>query len=176
MVQINVKRVVAVGGSVLLAALVVACAPDKKKPETSEPRANSVDSFIEAQAAEGAREDAMLNATHFTGPRLNTAGQTKINLMLRNQPPTEQLMVYLDLSKNDPLAAARRQSLQDFVKTSGFPIAQLQLKDGPNPATNHPAAAGLQQLRKTDSDYKSSGQNTDGTGSVGVTEGSTQKP
>jgi hypothetical protein len=91
--------VVVVGAAVLAVLLsgAVGCSSHKKektakKDETFHPdffppesEQRQVDRFVEVQAAEGAKDDAMLFASHFDGNELNTAGQVKLNLMLRNQ-------------------------------------------------------------------------------------------
>src|SRR5438105_3637689 len=92
---------------------------EKKKTDffPSEERIRTVERFAEAQASEGAREDAMLNPSHFDGPDLNTAGQSKLNLMLRNHPPHQPLVVYLDLPKGDTLVGARNSAVEQYLKT-----------------------------------------------------------
>src|SRR5262245_36479412 len=157
---------VVVGATILSMLIgVVGCASsnnkaakEAKKQESFQPEffdnenlQRSVDRFVEVQAAEGAREDAMIFASHFDGDELNTAGQAKLSLMLRNQSPRQPLVVYLSLSPNDPLAGARRSAIEHYVKDSGIAIAKLDIREGDNPDMRTSALTNLRNLRKTDS-------------------------
>jgi hypothetical protein len=134
----------------------------------------AVDRFVEVQAAEGAKEDAMLFATHFDGDELNTAGQAKLNLMMRNLTPREPMVVYMSLAPKDPMAAARRAAVEQFVKDSGIAVAHLDIKEGDNPGMRTTASANLHNLGKTDSDYKGGQQG--GGGNEGVTSQGVEAP
>jgi hypothetical protein len=155
----------AVAAAVLLSGA-VGCSSKKKptKEETyqadffpSESEQRSVDRFIEVQAAEGAKDDAMLFASHFDGNELNTAGQVKLNLMLRNQTSRQPMVVYLNLPQGDTLVSARRTAVEQHIKDSGVAIASLEVKEGDNPAMLTNANTNLRNLPKTDSDYQGSG-------------------
>jgi hypothetical protein len=163
------KSAVVVTGAVALSVLIGAagCSSSKKKPEkeetyqpgffNAESEQRSVDRFIEVQAAEGAKDDAMMFASHFDGNELNTSGQVKLNLMLRNQSSRQPMVVYLNLPMNDPFAAARRSAVEQHIKDSGVAIAGLEVKEGDNPAVLTNANTNLLNLHKTDSDYKEGG-------------------
>ena len=163
--------------SALLAAIVIstgatgcaskdkqAQAKKEKKPESFHPdffgpesEQRTVDRFVEVQAAEGAKEDAMLFGSHFDGDELNTAGQVKLSLMLRNHSPRQPLIVYMALPPNDPFAAGRRSAVEDFVRQSGIAVAKLDLRDGDNPDLRTNAARNLANLPKTDSGPRAGG-------------------
>src|SRR5678816_608443 len=106
---------------------------------------------------DSAKDDAMLFASHFDGNELNTAGQVKLNLMLRNQSSRQPMVVYLNLPANDPMMAARRTAVERHVKDSGMAVASLEVKEGDNPAMLTNANTNLRNLPKTDSDYKGGG-------------------
>src|SRR4030095_6404991 len=137
---------VVVTGTVALAVLIGAagCSSSKKKPKKEETyqadffptehEQRPVDRFIEVQAAEGAKEDAMLFSSHFDGNELNTSGQVKLNLMLRNQSSRQPMVVYLNLPQGDPLVSARRSAVEQHIKDSGVAITSLEVKEGDNPA------------------------------------------
>jgi len=153
-----------------------------KKEESFQPeffdsptQQRSVDRFVEVQAAEGAKEDGMLFATHFDGDELNTAGQAKLNLMMRNLSPREPMVVYMSLAPNDPMAAARRSAVEQYVKDSGIAVAHLDIKEGDNPNMRTTASANLHNLAKTDSDYKG-GQGGAGGGASGLSSSGVEAP
>jgi hypothetical protein len=146
-------------------------ASDKFFIPDGHPRA--VNEFIDQMAASGATEDATLNSGDFTGHGLNTAGRAKLDLMMKHHGSDRPMVVYLNLAPKDPAASPRRDSVKHHVDNSGMHIASLELKDGANPATLHPAAPALAQLRKTDSDNRSSGgYGSSANGAMGVTQGS----
>src|SRR5207249_2826739 len=99
---------------------------------------------------------ATLNSGDFTAGKLNTAGQEKLRLMLLGHASDQPAVVYLNLAAKDPMADAHRDSVRQYAQQISY-SGQLELKDGANPATLHPAAPALVQLQKTDSNYRSSG-------------------
>jgi hypothetical protein len=180
MLAMTNKAVLVVG--LALAVALCGCSSNKKKEEAAKDKQpdafqreffetgasqRAVDRFVEVQAAEGAKEDAMLFASHFDGNELNTAGQAKLNLMLRNQSPQQPMTVYLSLGPNDAMAGARRSAVEKYVKDSGIAVASLDVKEGDNPDTRTTASSNLRNLRKTDSDYHSGGE----AGTTGGTQG-----
>ena len=171
--SINKTTVLAVAALAIALGATTGCSSTKKKEPVAkakkqdsfqsdffatESHQRAVDRFVEVQAAEGAKEDAMLFASHFDGNELNTAGQAKLNLILRNQSPQQPMVVYLSLAPNDGLAGARRSAVERFVKDSGIAIASLDLREGDNPEMLTTASTNLRNLRKTDSDYHSGGE------------------
>jgi len=159
---ISGKRTCLIAGA-LLPALVLGCSHDKKKEARhddffpQEGSVRQVDKFLEIQAAEGAKEDAMLFASHFDGEELNTSGQTKLHLMMRDRSPRQPLVVYMNLGVEDKLAKARRSAVEQYLKYSGATMARVEFQDGDNPYMRSTAATGLRNLRKTDSDYEHGG-------------------
>src|SRR5262249_12861713 len=92
-----------------------------------------IDRIAAAQAAAGAREDAMLNRNHFEGAELNSLGRSKLHLMNHGRPEDQRLVVYLDLPSTDERTAARRASVQKYLEDDGLAVGQFELKNGPNP-------------------------------------------
>ena len=107
-----------------------------------------VDQFAQAQAADGAAEDAMLGDAHFDAGELNSLGRYKLNLILRGahgKPAT----VYLISADKD--AQARAAAVDRFWKESqyGSSVA-LTAKEGFNPDGGASSNVGLNGLRKLD--------------------------
>src|SRR3954470_17516811 len=57
----------------------------------------STQNFMTAQAASGARNDATLYPMHFDCGRLNSLGEGKLDLMLKDDDSTDAVVVYMDL-------------------------------------------------------------------------------
>ncbi len=106
---------------------------------------HTVDEFVMASAASGAREDAMLFESHFDGEHLNSAGKGKLFLMLENRAEAP-VDVYLDLPVNDPLAKARMQSVKEYLKKTGLGGSGVQVKEGDNPNVRTAAAQRTSRL------------------------------
>jgi hypothetical protein len=104
---------------------------------------------IDAQSAAGARADATLHDFHFTGGKLNTLGENKLDLLLPDQPDMD-LVVYVDLPKDDS-TDARKSAVSDYLHYRGMDVSHVKLVDGPNPGTRTPAADGLARMSKTES-------------------------
>ena len=91
----------------------------------------------DAQAARAAREDGTLRSYHFTGVELNTLGEDRLNLMLRDGGAFVPLVVYLDVpSANLP---GTRQSVVNFLRERGLREDQITLETGHNPNVTSPA-------------------------------------
>jgi hypothetical protein len=116
--------------------------------------------FIEVMAASGARADAMLYAHHFDGAALNSLGEQKLSLMLKDDDSASPMTVYLNLKENDAVSKQRQASVVAFLKDKGLADAQIEIVYGDNPATRSPAAQHLSNLGKTDS--------SDAAGSMGA--------
>jgi hypothetical protein len=106
-----------------------------------DPNGERVTRFNEIQAANGARNDAMLYPAHFDGARLNSLGQSKVLLMLQDSESKEPATVHLVNCGQGDLLAQRKASVQ----------AYLQAEVGPNKLTFHPAAPELLRFNKTES-------------------------
>jgi hypothetical protein len=118
---------------------------------------HTVDEFVMASAAAGAREDAMLFESHFDGERLNSAGKAKLFLMLENRAEAP-IDIYVDLPANDPLANQRMHAVKDYLAKTGLGGSGVQVKEGDNPAVRTAAARGLLDYHKTDTGLEVSGE------------------
>src|SRR4051812_14933844 len=67
--------------------------------------------FLEVSAAAGARADAMLANQHFDGPRLNSLGQAKLDLMLKDDRAAAPLTVYLNFPEKDATSGKRHDAV-----------------------------------------------------------------
>jgi hypothetical protein len=108
------------------------------------------DAWAEAQAASGARSDAMLCKSHFDGPRLNSLGEAKLSLMLKDDDACEPMTVYLNVPDKDDLANARKSAVVTYLKDTGLADNQISIVYGDNPATHNPTAKFLPNLSKTE--------------------------
>src|SRR5689334_4834573 len=85
----------------------------------------------DAQAARAAREDGTLRTYHFTGVELNSLGEDRLDLMLRDGGAFVPLVVYLDVpSANLP---GTRQSVANYLRERGVREDQITLETGANP-------------------------------------------
>ena len=128
------------------------------------PRA--VHRFADAQGASGARFDATLHPQHFDRGVLNSLGQEKLGLMLKDDEICDPLVVYLEVPSNDVLAG-RQDSVRVYLKDRGLDDRQIQLEVGPNPSARGPAGPGIAAKRLIDSGAPV-GTNPEPTGSAGA--------
>jgi hypothetical protein len=106
--------------------------------------------FAEAQAAAGARADAMLYKQHFDGPRLNSLGEAKLADMLKDDDAPTPMTVYLKLDETTTLSKSRQQSVVTYLKDLGLSENQITIVYGDNPASRSPIAPALKAYNKTD--------------------------
>lgn len=97
--------------------------------------------FIDVQAANGARNDAMLYPAHFDGGQLNSLGEAKLTMMLQDAESSQPQTVYLVNCGEGDLLAQRKAAAE----------AYLQAAVGPNKLTFHPAAPEIIRYLKTES-------------------------
>jgi len=116
--------------------------------------------LAELQAAAGARFDAMLHRQHFDGARLNSLGEEKLSLMLKDDNSPAPVLVYLNVDEKGKFTPARKDAVIAFLKDKGLAADQIQLEFGENPATRSPAARHLANQSKLE------GAPTSGPGSV----------
>jgi len=106
-----------------------------------------VSAFADRQAANGARNDAMLYPHHFEGGQLNSLGRAKVLLMLDDDSATTAAdktatrTVHLVNAGEGELLAQRKQSVELYLKTA----------QGPNELAFHLAAPNLVRFDKTES-------------------------
>ena len=100
-----------------------------------------VSKFVNVQASNGARNDAMLYAHHFTAGHLNSLGRSKVLLMLEDCESCEPIVVHLVNVGEGELLEQRKASVELYLKTA----------EGPNKLAFHPAAPNLIRFAKTES-------------------------
>jgi hypothetical protein len=122
--------------------------------------------FAEVMAASGARADATLSKHHFDGNALNSLGEEKLALMLKDDHAPTPLTVYLNLDEKAATAKGRQAAVVDFLKDKGLSERQIEVVYGYNPAAWSPAAEPLSKKGRTDSGA-SGGQNGDAGASAG---------
>ncbi len=104
-----------------------------------------VHEFVEMQAANSARKDATLRDYHFDAADLNSLGEERLDLMLRNGDSITPLVVYLDLPEEEAQTALRRQTVLAYLKDRGLTEEQVHFQSGPNPKSSSPVAPLLMQ-------------------------------
>jgi hypothetical protein len=107
----------------------------------------SVDKFVNAQAASGARADATLNPCHFDGNQLNSLGREKLRAMLKDDDACDPMTVYVNAAGENK---ARREAVTSFLTEEGLSESQIRLKDGPNPGSTFPATKGMKAFAISD--------------------------
>ena len=127
-----------------LAALAVGC--DKNKKDATHELFNAhgeerVSKFVNVQASNGARNDAMLYPHHFEGGYLNSLGRSKVLLMLEDCENCQPIVVHLVNAGEGELLAQRKSSVELYLKTT----------EGANKLAFHPAAPNLVRFAKTES-------------------------
>ena len=100
-----------------------------------------VQKFNNVQVSQGARNDAMLYAYHFTGGHLNSLGRAKVIAMLDNCDNCDPIVVHLVNAGDGDVLTARKASVELYLKTA----------EGPNALTFHPASSDLIRFNKTES-------------------------
>jgi hypothetical protein len=120
--------------------------------------------FADIMAASGARADATLSKQHFDGGKLNSLGEQKLTLMLKDDDSPTPMTVYLNIKENE-IAKTRKTAVVAFLKDKGLDDTQIEIIYGDNPDTRSPAAQHIAELGKTDT-----GETGAGTGaSAGAT-------
>ena len=101
----------------------------------------SVKKFSSVQAANGARNDAMLYPHHFSGGHLNSLGRQKVLMMLEDCDNCEPTTVHLVNCGTDDLLSQRKAAVELYMKSA----------EGPNTLTFHPAQTDVVRFNKTES-------------------------
>jgi hypothetical protein len=111
----------------------------------------SVERFADAHAAAGARADATLHPYDFDCGDLNSLGQHKLDLMLKDDDACLPLVVYVDVPQGEGEGYdARRDSVAVYLKDRGLQDGQVKLVAGPNVSYMHPTASALRAKRLLD--------------------------
>ena len=107
--------------------------------------------FMIAQAAAGARHDGMLYEYHFDGDVLNSLGQSKLSLMLKDNDRAFPVVVYMNVT-DDGHVKARETAVATFLVDSGLKDHQVRFETGPNPNARSSASQNLARYNKTESE------------------------
>ena len=100
-----------------------------------------VKKFMQVQASNGARNDAMLYPHHFNGGHLNSLGRQKVLLMLEDCDNCEPVVVHLVNAGEGDLLSQRKAAVELYLKTT----------EGPNKLTFHPTQSAVIRFNKTES-------------------------
>jgi hypothetical protein len=107
--------------------------------------------FMIAQAAAGARHDGMLYEYHFDGDVLNSLGQSKLSLMLKDNDRAFPVVVYMNVTEDDHVKA-RENAVATHLIDSGLQDNQVRFVMGPNPHARSSGAQNLARYNKTESE------------------------
>lgn len=120
--------------------------------------------LYESQAASGAVTDGTLYACHFSGDSLNSLGTYKLDLIVKasGSAPVNVWTCVPD----DQTGKTRQQAVIAYLTQHGVAAAQIHVASGTNPDTDHPAAEGIRDLSKTDSDSSTSAGSSAGSASA----------
>jgi hypothetical protein len=139
--------------AMLLGTIVtVGCQTDKSSftdffPQEEQQRVRSA---ADTQAASGARADATLQPFHFDGPKLNSLGQAKLDLMLRDDDAAQPMVVYVNMAENDASYASRADAVKRYLEDRGAIGDQIKIQAGPNPHVRTQAAGHLSRMSRTE--------------------------
>jgi len=164
----------------VLTAAVGGCAPPENgKPFFPDDQPRSFRAVLNAQAANGAAEDATLYPRHFDAGQLSDLGKDKLYRIAEARHVTiAAVPVYLNLPGADA-TAERKDAVVAYLQAAGLPDDRIVLKVGPNPATARLAtltAGKLYEIRPDGIHPKPLGTTPGGTGSDTTnTEGTTTK-
>ena len=96
--------------------------------------------FNTMEAANAAHADSTLRAYHFDGTSLNSLGEERLDLILRNGDTPAPLVIYLDIPADDSRTQVRHRVVTAFLKDRGLAEDQILIKSGPNPDSNSSVA------------------------------------
>ncbi|HSV13947.1 MAG TPA: hypothetical protein VLI90_06780 [Tepidisphaeraceae bacterium] len=111
---------------------------------SDEKAATSVGQMAQAQTAAGAKNDGMLYDHNFHGTKLNSLGQTKLDLIVKGTPAGDPVVVYLNVPQDG--LAARRPAVLAYLHDGGLKDAQIKLIDGPATGENTPSAKTMSKI------------------------------
>jgi hypothetical protein len=107
--------------------------------------------FAEVQTANGARNDATLYPSHFSGGELNSLGIAKLDRMLQADEALTPVAVYVVAADKDEMTNGRKAAVAMYLKDAGLRDEQISVQTGTNPSAWSPSAPMLGSLKRTDS-------------------------
>jgi hypothetical protein len=151
------KHIVRLSGLAIAGLMLVGCNADKSSMTDFFPEgeARATQNFVTAQAAAGARADATLQAMHFDGDHLNSLGEAKLDLMLKDDDTDDKVVVYMNLHTDDADLKARRDAVVTYFEDRGVTKDNIEFKAGSNPDETSLAAEHLSRMSKLESDGSS---------------------
>jgi len=147
----NIRQFATVTGLVAT-ALITGCSHNAAPKElrgtdfVADDAPTSIGKYNQAQAAAGAREDAMLYDQNFHGGELNSLGQGKLNLIVKGTTTGDPVYVYLNMPHDQ--VAARQSAVTAYLKSTGVPEDRIIVAEGPNPNLHTPTAYHLGDIYK----------------------------
>jgi hypothetical protein len=140
-------------GLLISTMLLVGCQTDQSSVTDFFPdnEARSTQNFMTAQAAAGARADATLQPMHFDGDHLNSLGEAKLDLMLKDDNTDPTIVVYMNLATDHPHLRARRDAVVTYFEDRGVTKDSIEFKNGSNTEQTSLAAQHLSRMSKTES-------------------------
>jgi len=162
---------VKLSGLAVAGVMLVGCNSDKSSMTDFFPadEARSTQNFMTAQAAAGARADATLQPMHFDGDHLNSLGEAKLDLMLKDDETDPRIVVFMNLPADDEHLKGCRDSVVMYFEDRGVTKDNIEFKPGSNPGTTSLAAEHLSRVSKTESD--GGGSSDDSRSSMGSSNG-----
>jgi hypothetical protein len=150
------------------AAAAAGCQTDKSSMTDFFPaeEERKVQHVANIQAASGARADPTLQPFHFDGGKLNSLGEAKLDLMLKDDDAIQPLVVYMNVPDKDATYAARCDAVLRYLHDRGATADQVKLEVGPNPNVHSLASEHLSRMSRTENNSASGGSSS-------TTEGST---
>jgi len=118
------------------------------------------------QADNGSLADGTLYAVDFSGDKLNSLGQAKLDRMLQADPPLP-LKVWMAVPE-DTQAQSRREAVGTFLRDRGLLVEQITFGVGPNPGSysgTDAQLAGFTKLETTDVSQSNAGNTATGSSS-----------
>ncbi|CAN5539277.1 hypothetical protein BH09PLA1_BH09PLA1_20250 [soil metagenome] len=158
------KQVVKFAGLAVAGLLLVGCQMDKSSVTDffPEDESRATQNFMTAQAASGARADATLQSMHFDGDHLNSLGEAKLDLMLKDDDTSNMVVVYMNLPTDDATLKPRRDAVVTYFEDRGVSKDNIEFKSGGNPDQTSLAAEHLGRMAKTESSGEMMGKSQGG--------------
>ena len=122
-------------------------------PSDNAPRAT--EQFMNVQAASGARADGTLQPLHFDAEKLNSLGEAKLDLMLK------------DDDSDDRFLNSRKESVTRYLVDRGLSEDQVKFETGTNPNSRSLAVRHITNMGKTETGI-SGGTSTSGASEEGA--------
>lgn len=151
----TVRALPALAAAAMAIAMAAGC-QKKAEQATKEPffadsdQPRQINRFSEVQAASGARADATLRAAHFDGVALNSLGEDKLDLMLRDDDACTPISIFVDVPEDD-FTKGRTDAVKVFLRDRGLADNQVKVAVGPNKGKTFYAAPSIRAMKLIES-------------------------